>query len=352
MSRNRRLLSQGRRWTNRLIWPVVLLVISALLHVNDGFALKPANPPAQPEAGPGGSTSQFVVGVAEEHGAMPTGYWLYEPGLPDGSLPTKPQPLVIFLHGYTAIDPEIFRPWIDHIVQNGAIVIYPFYQNANDLIIPQFIDNSVTAIHDALDELAKPGHVPVDLTRVGVVGHSVGGVLTADYAAIAAAEGLPVPSVIMPVEPAGCIDCNALPPGQGVPLEDFSTIPASVLAYLVVGNDDFLASEYGAKLIWKGMTAVPLENRDYIVVRSDYHGSPLLFADHGFPIAGPLPEQINALDWYGTWKLFDLLTECAFANTGCDQAFGGTEAQTFMGAWSDGTPVVPAIVTDDPALRT
>jgi acetyl esterase/lipase len=279
---------------------------------------------------------------------MPTGYWLFEPWNLDGSLPAEPMPLVIFFHGYTAIEPQIFRPWIDHIVQRGAVVVYPLYQNVDDDILPEFIENSETGIRDALTELATPGHVPVDLDRVAVVGHSVGAVLTADYAAIAERDGLPVPSVIMPIEPVGCVDCNELPPDWGVPLEDFSAIPASVRAYVIVGDDDTLAQDFGAKHVWNGMTAVPLDQRDYIIVDSDYHGAPPLFADHGFPVAGPLPNEVDGLDWFGTWKLFDLLTDCGFENVGCDLAFGGSDAQTYMGMWSDGTPVVSLVVTDDP----
>jgi len=279
---------------------------------------------------------------------MPTGYWLFEPGNSDGSLVTKPMPLVIFFHGYTAIEPEIFRPWIDHTVQRGAVVIYPYYQNADDNILPEFVDNGETAIRDALTELAKPGNVPVDLNRVGVVGHSVGAVLTADYAAIAEKDGLPVPSVVMPVEPGGCIDCNELPPGWGVPLADFSKIPSSARVYVITGSDDDFVGDAGAKHVWNGLTNVPADQKDYIIVQGDTHGFPLLLADHDFPVAGPLPEKLNTLDWYGTWKLFDLLTDCGFANKGCDQAFGGTEAQTYMGEWSDGTPVKPAVINDNP----
>jgi acetyl esterase/lipase len=257
-------------------------------------------------------------------------------------------PLVIFFHGYTAIEPEIFRPWIDHIVGRGAIVVYPYYQKVDDLILPEFIDNSVVAVRDALDELAMPGHVAVDLSRVGVVGHSVGAVLTADYAAIAAKEGLPIPTVMMPVEPGGCVDCNELGQNPGVPLKDFSLIPSTVRAYIITGNADDFVGDVGAKHIWNGMTAVPSTQRDYVIVNSDYHGAPPLFADHGFPVAGPLPKDLDALDWYGTWKLFDLLTDCGFHDSGCDAAFGGTEAQTTMGAWSDGTPVAPIEVVADP----
>jgi len=334
----------------RALLVAVTYAITLAVFANQGFALSPASPPVQPATGPGGAAADYIVGVAEEHGSMPTGYWLFEPGNTDGSPLTDPMPLVIFFHGYTAIDPELFRPWIDHIVKRGAIVIYPYYQNVDDNILPEFMENSETAIRNGLTEHTKPGHVPIDLKRVGVVGHSFGAVLTADYAAIAERDGLPVPTVMMPVEPGGCIDCNELPPGWGVPLEDFSNIPASVRAYIITGSDDSLVGDAGAKHVWNGMTRVPQKQKDYIIIQSDLHGSPLLFADHDFPVTGPLPERLNALDWFGTWKLFDLLTDCGFADKGCDQAFGGTKAQTDMGVWNDGTPVAPAVIDNNPGV--
>src|SRR3954454_15976883 len=110
----------GRRSSARLIVGVVVLAVASLLLGSSVYALTPASPPAQPANGPGGSAHDYLVGVAEEHGAMSTGYWLFEPGNSDGSLAAEPMPVVIFFHGYTAIEPEIFRPWIDHIVQRGA----------------------------------------------------------------------------------------------------------------------------------------------------------------------------------------------------------------------------------------
>jgi hypothetical protein len=50
---------------------------------------------------------------------------------------------------------------------------------------------------------------------------------------------------------------------------------------------------------------------------------------------------IDALDWYGTWKLLDALTDAAFHGTHREIALGGTPAETSMGTWSDGVPVKP-----------
>ena len=39
-----------------------------------------------------------------------------------------PLPVVIFMHGYRALDPYDYGAWIDHLVRHGNVVIYPIYE--------------------------------------------------------------------------------------------------------------------------------------------------------------------------------------------------------------------------------
>jgi hypothetical protein len=57
---------------------------------------------------------------------------------------------------------------------------------------------------------------------------------------------------------------------------------------------------------------------------------------------------LDALDWYGTWKLLDALIACAFEGEWCEYAFGNTPEVRFMGTWSDGVPVAEAVVAAEP----
>ena len=57
---------------------------------------------------------------------------------------------------------------------------------------------------------------------------------------------------------------------------------------------------------------------------------------------------VNAMDFYGTWKLFDALTDAAFNGRNREYALGNTPQQRFMGLWSDGVPVKELKVTDKP----
>src|SRR4051812_23467778 len=95
------------------------------------------------------------------------------------------------------------------------------------------------------------------------------------------------------------------------------------------------------------MTGVQIDRKDLVEVRSDGHGEPLLFASHPMPATGVFG-TLDALDWYGTWKLLDGLMGCAFEGAWCAYALGNTPEQRFMGEWSDGVPVLELRVTDDP----
>ena len=57
---------------------------------------------------------------------------------------------------------------------------------------------------------------------------------------------------------------------------------------------------------------------------------------------------VNAMDYYGTWKLFAALTDAAFNGKNREYALGNTPQQRFMGVWSDGVPVRELKVTDKP----
>jgi hypothetical protein len=67
------------------------------------------------------------------------------------------------------------------------------------------------------------------------------------------------------------------------------------------------------------------------------------------PVSSADPSAlVNALDYYGLWKLFDALCDAAFYSRSREYALGNTTKQRFMGRWSDGVPVKELIVTNKP----
>lgn len=342
----------------RLSVPLLVgLLVSPLLLLRAAAApsATPAPPPAQPTqpaTGPGGAAVAYDGLLAQHFGpepdgaSEPTGYWLFEPTRPRAGVAPGPLPLVIFLHGYTGTDPEIYHAWIDHIVRRGAILIYPDWQpaDASKTDNARTLPDTLTAIRAALAELRQGHHAQPELTRVALFGHSFGGMLGVQYAALAAADGLPVPKTILLASP-GCwgppFSCGPVPP-----LADLSTIPATTrLLILAMAGDPIVGTEPAR--LWTHLSSIPLANRDFIYYVGDAHGAPPLQPAHDIP-ATTLWNPLDAYDWYGTWKWFDALMSCSFAHQDCQVALGNTPAQRFMGHWSDGTPVAEPIVTDDP----
>jgi dienelactone hydrolase len=325
-----------------------LLAISfslAVMGVSGTPAVLPS-PPQQPTSGPGSSAYRYQHVIAERVGKEPTGFWLFTPSDPTSATPL---PVVIFLHGFSAVDPETYRAWIDHIVRRGSVVVYPDYQTKDLTATPvgDYEANAIAGIRSALKRLGDQSAVSTDLSRIVIVGHSLGGVLAFNIAALASSSDLPRVVAIMSVEPGGCMECGGISTLLNVPYVDLSTINPDARIVVMVGDRDTVAGDQGAKVAWSRLTSVPLDRRDYVVLHSDMWGSPSLIADHYVPIASSA-DPPNTLDWYGTWKFLDLLTDCALSDIGCADALGGSTAQLNMGQWSDGRSVTPPTITAPP----
>ena len=368
------------------------LILSFLLFAAAVLRAQNATPPPQPATGPGGKQYVHASVTKNRYGKGGQEYWIFEPAEP------KPAsaPVVVFLHGWGGMNPLYYGAWIDHLVKRGNIVIYPRYQASLLTPIGEFTPNTLTAIKEAIARLrSEPGHVKADLTKFAAVGHSVGGLLAANVAALASENGLPRVVAVMSVEP-GITESPI-----NVPLADLKKIPAQTLLLAVAGDQDSLVRDVDAKRIYNESTRVPANNKDYVTLASDAHGTPSLQASHRAPTAfdpaydsgegigggpaelggggrvgsdsgdnasgraGGLPTRridgqrngqrdrletmmVNALDFYGTWKLFDGLCDAAFYNKNREYALGNTPQQRFMGVWSDGVPVKELKVTDKP----
>jgi pimeloyl-ACP methyl ester carboxylesterase len=292
------------------------------------------------------------------------GYWLFEPAEPR---PVQ-APLIVFSHGWGAMDPNVYGAWIEHLVRKGNIVIYPLYQDSLRTPVSAFTPNAVAAVADAVRRLQEePGRVRPQLARFALVGHSMGGIVSANLAALAEKSGLPHPRAVMCVQPG---KTWARSPQIAVKLEDLSRIPKDTLLLAVAGDRDVLARDVDARRIFEESTAIPLANKDFVLLVSDSHGQPGLLATHAAPSApkplpgvtsrareragqGDLPDVgslrgrgLDALDFYGTWKLFDGLTDAAFHGKNREYALGNGPRQRYMGKWSDGVPVKELKVTD------
>jgi acetyl esterase/lipase len=326
------------------------------------------SPPQQPSGGPGSAESKYTMRKSTQ-GEGAKQYWLYEPDGLRGSAP-----VVIFLHGWNATNPQDYEAWIEHFVRRGNIVIYPRYQEGPTERIPNMMPNAIEAIRDGLSKLGSRA----DRNRFGLVGHSLGAEMAFAIAATAASKGLPSPTALMSVEPGDTSDAGVLAGrvkrlSEGV---NYQQIPKAILALVLVGDEDKIVGDETSKMLFSAISQVPCENKNFVVVKSDRHGTPALIADHYAPVTafpataqneGPIARlirsrtaqrgmeqpsgQVDALDYYAYWKLLDALTDAAFYGRNRDVALGGGPNQTFMGRWSDGTPVERLQVTNDPNCK-
>jgi acetyl esterase/lipase len=325
------------------------LAVAALL-LRGALPSQPTAPPEQPLEGPGGASYAHEGMSWSRLGSGAEEVYLFEP---QGPRPER-APVVVFGHGWGAMNPNYYGGWIEHIVRRGSIVIYPRYQADLRTPVRDFTPNALAATKRALDELRAPGHVVPDERGLAFVGHSMGGLIVTNLAARAARGGLPPPLALMAVEPG---KTWPEPSPIAFPLEDLSGLPSSLLLVTLVGEDDDLVFEIDARKIYEGATGVPLANKDYVRMLSDDYGAPALLADHRAPtspgalVDGEAPGtgariQTDALDYYGTWKLFDGLVDALFRDAHREYALGDTPEQRFMGHWSDGTPVRELIVRE------
>ena len=347
------------------------LIAFLLLSLSPRAVAQGPTPPQQPDNGPGGKHASHAAAIKNRYGQGGKEYWIYRPDRPKPTL----APVVIFLHGWGGTNPLYYGAWIDHIVKRGNIVIFPRYQSSLLTRREDFIPNTLYAVKAAFEQLQNErGHVRPDLKKTAIVGHSLGGILAASVAALAGEERLPQMRAVMSVEPG--LTSNP----ANVPMADLRKIPSDTLLLSLAGDRDSFVKDDDAKRIYYESTQVSANNKDFVWLVSDERGRPRLVANHRAPTApdkdydnnegdltarrsrgGPGPSAdsegsgesartpaVDALDYYGLWKLFDALCDAAFYGKNREFALGNTPQQRFMGKWSDGTPVKELIVTDKP----
>jgi len=319
--------------------------------------LRGADDPQSGSSGPGrGQTEPDTPHHAVkryEIGQGPRSYFIFEPDKPK---PEGKAPVVVFLHGWFAVNPGFYGAWIDHLVRDGRIVIFPRYQNDVGTMPQDFLPNALAATRDALAVLHDGvGHVRPDPGRFALIGHSYGGSLAAQIAAVASDPhaDIPLPQSLI-----------ALMPGQIVPMREPSLdrIPATTLMIVIVGEEDLVVGDLRGRQIFAEATSVPRSKKRFILFRSDRHGYPPLIAEHTAP-TGVHPRldngegifqslqrsfgDVNALDRAGFWRMADLTLEAAFNGKTLDDITHDPEQFRHLGFWSDGRKVNPPIVGSD-----
>ena len=146
-------------------------------------------------------------------------------------------PVVVFLHGWGATQPRSYRPWLDHLARQGNAVIYPRYQDSVVEPPPQVLGNVLTGVRAALARIDE------DPRSLVVAGHSAGGALASDYAAIARVAKLPVPVAVFSAYPGRRL--RRLP--VGIPEIDPRRIAPATRVVALAGARDTVVGDRAAR---------------------------------------------------------------------------------------------------------
>jgi acetyl esterase/lipase len=181
--------------------------------------------------------------------------------------PEQTRPTVVFLHGWGAVDPAAYGPWVRHLLSRGSAVVLPRYQVSAISLPTQALPNALRGVRAALDR------VPGDWVAAG---HSAGGALAADLAASAGDERLRRPRAVFAAYPGRGLE--GLP--FRIPARDPAEIPAETRVLAFAGARDRVAGQATARAIVDGAQQVPESRRRFVLVtRADA-------ADHLAPQRG------------------------------------------------------------------
>lgn len=314
----------------------VTLLLSAAL------AAQTVTPPPQADTGPGGRDyaydSMTAVLLGSDMSSGSDVYWLFTPAapVPDSAI------VIACLHGSMSgpVDiPNWGLPgeylWIRHMVRKGYVVVYPF---------PSGVDGIWSTLQDAFVQVEADGialyrNGSGDV-RYGATGNSLGG-----YNSFQLAAGL-----------AGNVPPEAIMPVHSPDWTDVSTIPVETNIVQLCGfaDNNSATNLPNQESIWAKLDFIPCTNKAFLMVMNHrVPPAPVIWSDHMFPSTGADTtdsEQVNALDYHGTWKFSVALFNCTFFGTDCAYCLGGGPDVTYMGTWSEGTPYAPARVLDSCAV--
>jgi dienelactone hydrolase len=354
------------------------LAAAAIMTLAGLSAAQAAAPPPQPAEGPGGAGDRKATVTKRLLGRGTATTFAFHAS---GDAPEAGRPVAILLHGWGVVNPQSYGGWIDHLARQGWLVLVPRFQEVNrtrPADAPGIAENLVKA---ALADLASDSAAKPDLGRVAMIGHLAGAPLAMDLAADAKTRGLPSPKLIFAVTPGGIASG---PKSRGIALGDLSAIDPATLIVTMVGDKDTRAADLAAKRLLREATAVPLERKLFVRALSDDHGFPALTAtlaapagldtayDGGAIKPGPEPREagkdapkpppfrwsadmaltgeqqtlvaqinlarVDALDYLGFWKTFDLAAAAAFGGSDAT-ALKNNPRLADMERWSDGWPV-------------
>ncbi|GAA3947843.1 hypothetical protein [Gordonia caeni] len=320
----------------------VLSVLTVFLIASAGIATGKSplpTPPAQPSSGLGSQgPCHRTVAVHDNPVDAAQKISVYSPRgaaatpLMGGRCNDAERPVVVVVHGLLAgLDAQLlgtsrlYSDIIDHYVSTGNVVVFASWPTD-----PYNGAESVAHQDRALVHAAKM--IPrADFSRLGFVGHSMGGGAVPHLAQQAVERGWGSSTLwLFQLAPsfAGGVGTGRItvPAHTRIVVENFDN---DNILDTRIGIEQFLAYD------------VPSSSKRHVTVRSDVR-SPLSRLDATHLSANSVLTPTDAIKFYGIHRVGDALQACAATAQHCDADL------SYMGEWSDGRPVRPSIVSRDP----
>ncbi len=310
---------------------VMAMVLAAAACGTSPFPTTPPTSPTQPTSGLGSDTpctvGAAVAGTAES--GQTTAF--YYPGgtaaspLTGGNCGDSSRPVVAVVHGLDAENPTLYQGIINHEVAVGNIVIFATYNTAESTLLLSFQDEDKELVSGA-SQLTRD-----DLSRFGIIGHSMGAGASAYLTLQAASRHWGSNSLwvfaLAPwyVNGVGTGPIN-FPSNARVIIENYD-------------NDVFVDARIG--IDYFNSLPLPPTQKVHVEVQSETRGSVTLGASHLTPNEIIAPD--DSLKYFGIYRDADVLQGCSITNTWCNWS-----QMTDMGTWSDGQAATPAIVSQSP----
>jgi hypothetical protein len=221
-------------------------------------------------------------------------------------------------------DSLLYADLIRHLVSIGNVVVFATYNtDLNDFVGSYRNEDAAIAFASTMAPRA-------DFSRLGIVGHSMGGGAVPYLAQRAVARGWGSRDLwLVPIAP-----WYVHGVGTG-PIAVPSHARVAVIAY---DNDTYVDNRIGIDL-FESLT-LPPSQKQHVTVRSQTRFLVSLNAQH--TAANSLIAPNDAIKFFGLYQVTDATESCALVGSNCDADL------SFMGRWSDGQPVTPAVSTDTP----
>jgi len=249
---------------------------------------------------------------------------LFRPEEVDTSLP-----VIFFCHGIGAHEPRYYKEFLVHIASRGYTVLYPPYSQGAAMARPL---SAYEMLLEGFEAGVSHWRNLLDSTKIGFAGHSYGGgavpavawqwVKEKNWGTAGAFMYIMAPWYSYNISP-----------------QQLSQFPDTLPMVMQVFDNDVINDHRMAKDIFDN-SGILIDFKNYLIVHSDSQKTETLYADHAAPTGLAGGEKLDAVDFYGIWRIFDAL--CAFSFSGDSLgkliALESSPLATDMGTWENGEP--------------